>query len=116
MKTVFVDVDTQLDFLYPAGALYVPGGERIVPAIIAAMPTSAHRPVFPGDTSAPNSSPTTPPIMSSGASTPPEVPEPKATDQMTALTTASRNAAAPVRVPTSRACLRLTICAAFSTP
>jgi nicotinamidase/pyrazinamidase len=33
MSTVFVDVDTQLDFLYPAGALYVPGGERIVPAI-----------------------------------------------------------------------------------
>ena len=33
MKTVFIDVDTQLDFLYPAGALYVPGAERIVPAI-----------------------------------------------------------------------------------
>jgi nicotinamidase/pyrazinamidase len=33
MKTVFVDVDTQLDFLYPAGALYVPGAETIVPAI-----------------------------------------------------------------------------------
>ncbi len=33
MKTVFVDVDSQLDFLYPAGALYVPGAERIVPAI-----------------------------------------------------------------------------------
>ena len=33
MKTVFVDVDTQLDFLYPAGALYVPGAERIVSAI-----------------------------------------------------------------------------------
>jgi nicotinamidase/pyrazinamidase len=33
MKTVFVDVDTQLDFLYPAGALYVPGAERIVPAV-----------------------------------------------------------------------------------
>jgi nicotinamidase/pyrazinamidase len=32
-NTVFVDVDTQLDFLYPAGALYVPGAERIVPAI-----------------------------------------------------------------------------------
>jgi nicotinamidase/pyrazinamidase len=30
MKTVFFDVDTQLDFLYPAGALYVPGAERIV--------------------------------------------------------------------------------------
>lgn len=33
MKTVFLDVDTQFDFLYPAGALYVPGAERIVPAI-----------------------------------------------------------------------------------
>ena len=33
MKTVFVDVDTQLDFLYPAGALYVPGAERIVLAV-----------------------------------------------------------------------------------
>lgn len=30
MKTVFFDVDTQLDFLYPAGALYVPGAEKIV--------------------------------------------------------------------------------------
>jgi nicotinamidase/pyrazinamidase len=33
MKTVFFDIDTQLDFLYPAGALYVPKAERIVPAI-----------------------------------------------------------------------------------
>jgi nicotinamidase/pyrazinamidase len=33
MKTVFFDIDSQLDFLYPAGALYVPGAERIVPAI-----------------------------------------------------------------------------------
>jgi nicotinamidase/pyrazinamidase len=33
MKTVFFDIDTQLDFLYPAGALYVPGAERVVPAI-----------------------------------------------------------------------------------
>lgn len=32
-NTVFIDVDTQLDFLYPAGALYVPGAELIVPAI-----------------------------------------------------------------------------------
>jgi nicotinamidase/pyrazinamidase len=30
MKAVFFDVDTQLDFLYPAGALYVPGAEGIV--------------------------------------------------------------------------------------
>jgi nicotinamidase/pyrazinamidase len=33
MKTAFFDIDSQLDFLYPAGALYVPQAERIVPAI-----------------------------------------------------------------------------------
>ncbi len=33
MKTVFFDVDTQLDFLYPGGALYVPGAEEILPAL-----------------------------------------------------------------------------------
>jgi len=33
MKTVFVDVDTQIDFLFPAGALYVPGAERLVSGI-----------------------------------------------------------------------------------
>ncbi|HYI93246.1 MAG TPA: isochorismatase family protein [Bryobacteraceae bacterium] len=30
MRTIFFDVDTQIDFLYPAGALYVPGAEQIV--------------------------------------------------------------------------------------
>jgi len=33
MKTIFLDIDSQLDFLYPAGALYVAGAERIVPTI-----------------------------------------------------------------------------------
>ncbi len=33
MNTVFLDVDSQMDFLYPAGALYVPKAEHIVPAI-----------------------------------------------------------------------------------
>ena len=33
MKTVFFDIDTQIDFVYPAGALYVPGAEEIVPVI-----------------------------------------------------------------------------------
>jgi len=33
MNTVFFDVDTQLDFLYPAGALYVPGAETLLPAL-----------------------------------------------------------------------------------
>lgn len=30
MNTVFFDVDTQIDFLFPAGALYVPGAETIL--------------------------------------------------------------------------------------
>ena len=33
MNTAFFDIDSQLDFLYPSGALYVPAAERIVPAI-----------------------------------------------------------------------------------
>jgi len=35
MTTVFFDVDTQIDFLYPAGALYTPGSEKLVPTIAA---------------------------------------------------------------------------------
>jgi nicotinamidase/pyrazinamidase len=34
MSTIFFDIDSQLDFLYPSGALYVPGAERIVPSIV----------------------------------------------------------------------------------
>lgn len=33
MKTVFFDIDTQIDFLYPAGALYGLGGETVVQQI-----------------------------------------------------------------------------------
>jgi len=34
MKLYF-DIDTQLDFMFPAGALYVPGAERLLPRIAA---------------------------------------------------------------------------------
>jgi nicotinamidase/pyrazinamidase len=30
MKKVFLDIDTQIDFLFPAGALYSPGAERVI--------------------------------------------------------------------------------------
>ena len=33
MKTVFFDIDTQIDFVYPAGSLYVPGAEHILPVV-----------------------------------------------------------------------------------
>jgi nicotinamidase/pyrazinamidase len=33
MKTVFFDIDTQIDFMYPAGALYVPGAETVLGTI-----------------------------------------------------------------------------------
>ena len=33
MKTVYFDIDTQIDFMYPSGALYVPGAENIVATI-----------------------------------------------------------------------------------
>ncbi len=35
MKTVFFDIDTQIDFMVPAGALYVPGAESILDRIAA---------------------------------------------------------------------------------
>jgi nicotinamidase/pyrazinamidase len=35
MSTVFFDIDTQIDFMFPAGALYVPGAERILPKVAA---------------------------------------------------------------------------------
>lgn len=33
--TAFFDIDTQLDFLYPSGALYTPGAESVIPAVAA---------------------------------------------------------------------------------
>jgi len=33
MKTVFFDIDTQIDFVFPAGALYAAGAETILPHV-----------------------------------------------------------------------------------
>ena len=35
MRTVFFDVDTLIDFVFPAGALYVPGAEKRLGAVAA---------------------------------------------------------------------------------
>jgi nicotinamidase/pyrazinamidase len=35
MKQFFFDIDTQIDFMFPAGSLYVPGAEKLIPAIAA---------------------------------------------------------------------------------
>lgn len=41
--TVFFDVDTQLDFLFPAGALYVPGAETLLGNLAALTAHAARR-------------------------------------------------------------------------
>ncbi|MFI5234217.1 MAG: cysteine hydrolase family protein [Gemmatimonadales bacterium] len=41
-RTLFWDVDTQYDFIRPAGKLYVPGAELIVP-VLQALTDHAHR-------------------------------------------------------------------------
>jgi len=33
MSRAFFDIDTQIDFLFPAGSLYVPGAERLIPTL-----------------------------------------------------------------------------------
>src|SRR5258706_11974790 len=33
MNTVYFDIDTQIDFLFPAGSLYVPGAHKLIPAL-----------------------------------------------------------------------------------
>ncbi len=35
MKTIFFDIDTQLDFVFPSGALYAPGAESILHSVAA---------------------------------------------------------------------------------
>src|SRR5262245_12910568 len=65
-------------------------GERIVPPIIAAMPMSAHSPLSPTGMNFAEAAPNAPPIISNGASTPPDVPDPSAKDQTSDF---------PIRIP-----------------
>src|SRR5215468_9245161 len=65
-------------------------GERIVPPIIAAMPMSAHSPLSPSGMNFAKAAPNAPPIISNGASTPPDVPDPSAKDQTSDF---------PIRIP-----------------
>jgi hypothetical protein len=64
-------------------------GERITPPTTAARPAIAQNPANTcGSGSAcPSSAPSAPPIMNTGASTPPEVPEPSDSDQISVFTT-----------------------------
>jgi hypothetical protein len=80
-------------------------GERIVPPIIAPMPISAQIPSLPVGMIRPKSAPTAPPMMSNGASTPPDVPEPSATDQIIDFTIARRTIAMVVISPLSSAAI-----------
>lgn len=40
---VFLDVDTQVDFMLPSGSLYVPGAEQIVPNLRTLMACAQER-------------------------------------------------------------------------
>ena len=76
-------------------------GDRIVPSITAAMPIKAQTPASPTGMTQPKMAPSAPPMISSGARTPPDVPEPKAMDQMIAFTRTSRSVADVVMLPSS---------------
>ena len=58
MKTLFFDIDSQIDFIFPAGALYVPGAEQIIPASRLNRYAASHNiPVSPPPTPTPKTIP-----------------------------------------------------------
>jgi hypothetical protein len=62
-------------------------GERMTPPTTAARPAIAQKPANTGGSRCPSSAPSAPPIMNTGARTPPDVPEPSDSDQISVLTT-----------------------------
>ena len=75
-------------------------GERITPPTTAASPAIAQNPGKTCGNTVPSNAPSAPPIMNTGASTPPEVPEPSESDQISVFTMRmprmSESAACPV--------------------
>lgn len=45
-KTIFWDVDTQIDFMLPGGKLYVPGAEKIIPNLKALIEAAGRAGIF----------------------------------------------------------------------
>lgn len=45
-RTIFWDVDTQVDFMLPTGKLYVPGAEKIIPHLKALMEAAGRKRIF----------------------------------------------------------------------
>src|SRR5512135_800172 len=81
-------------------------GRRIVPASAAAMLTRGHKVRSPPGTALASSAPRAQPIIKSGASTPPDVPEPSAIAQISPLTTISPSSARATYAPRSRSAIR----------
>ena len=76
-------------------------GARIVPPIVAAIAISGQNPGDAAGRKPLSVAPIAPPMMRSGARTPPDVPDPSATDQITALATSSPAADAATVWPSS---------------
>jgi hypothetical protein len=76
-------------------------GERMVPPRIAPMLMTCQNPSPRSGNQPASMPPSAAPMMSSGASTPPEVPEPSDTDQMVHLTSMSKTTAEPTSLPWS---------------
>ncbi|MNI90587.1 hypothetical protein D3C73_1481260 [compost metagenome] len=74
----------------------------MVPPIIAAMPTKAQNPGSACGNHGVTKAPKAPPKISNGASTPPDVPEPSAMDQIATLTNSNTSTACNARSPASR--------------
>lgn len=48
MSVLFLDIDTQIDFIYPEGALYVPGADTLIPVYkkLSALALNKRIPVY----------------------------------------------------------------------